>query len=399
MTGGDLLFGLLPAVHRGRDADVGHPLRALLEVLGEQLDVLTDDVAQLYDNWFVETCPEWLLPYLGDLVGYTPAYDAGEPADPALPSGAARQRILFPRRDVAGTIGHRRRRGTAALLPEEASAVSGWPVRAVEMRGLMAAQQSLVHLRPSRGGIVDLRAGAALDALGGPFETTARSVDTRRLTAASSAGRFSPTAVAVFAWRLRAQRVTRRQAYAQEAAGPQCFTFSALGVDAPLFVRPAHRTPTAGMTDPLQVATPLTRRLLERRLADLYGPDRSLQLWWIPPAAGPARAGSRGSPESAGGAYGGAAADPEPIPVDRIVVADLTDWAYRTPRDKVAVDPELGRIAFPPASSQLPRRLWVGYAYAAAAAANTRASRPSWPMTPWSTRWADRRPTAASSRR
>jgi hypothetical protein len=27
------------------------------------------DVDGLYDDWFVETCAEWVLPYIGDLLG------------------------------------------------------------------------------------------------------------------------------------------------------------------------------------------------------------------------------------------------------------------------------------------------------------------------------------------
>jgi hypothetical protein len=46
-----------------------------------------------------------------------------------------------------------------------------------------------------------------------------------------------------------------------------------------------------------------------------------------------------------------------------IVVADLTDWAYRPRRDQVVVDPELGRIAF--GARAVPRRgVWVTYHYA-----------------------------------
>jgi hypothetical protein len=186
-------------------------------------------------------------------------------------------------------------------------------------------------------------------------------VDTRRLSAASGLGRYSPTADAVFLWRLRSYPVTRRQAYAQEAAGPHSYTFSALGNDAPLFVRPAPGVPVTGgpgfggpVRSPLQVPAPLTRRLLERNLRALYGPQASLQLWWVPPGRG----GGHGYDPTSGMVA---------IPAEQIIVTDLTDWAYRTPRGRIAVDPQLGRIAFPPASLQLPRRLWVSYSYGFAA--------------------------------
>ena len=63
------LYELLPAVYRIRDAEQGGPLEQYLSVLAEQLAVLEEDVEQLYDDLFIETCSEWVVPYIGDLVG------------------------------------------------------------------------------------------------------------------------------------------------------------------------------------------------------------------------------------------------------------------------------------------------------------------------------------------
>src|SRR5262249_46784054 len=53
----------------------------------------------------------------------------------------------------------------------------------------------------------------------------------------------------------------------------------------------------------------------------------------------------------------------QPIPADKVVPADLSDWHYRAERGFVGVDPELGRIAFPP--GQLPKQgVGVSYHYA-----------------------------------
>ena len=52
----DRLYELLPVVHRRRDAEQGYPLKALLRVIAEQVDIVEDDIEQLYDNWFIETC-------------------------------------------------------------------------------------------------------------------------------------------------------------------------------------------------------------------------------------------------------------------------------------------------------------------------------------------------------
>jgi len=52
------LYELLPVVYRQRDAEQGYPLRALLQVIAEQVDVVEDAIAQLYENWFIETCED-----------------------------------------------------------------------------------------------------------------------------------------------------------------------------------------------------------------------------------------------------------------------------------------------------------------------------------------------------
>ena len=63
------LFSLLPAVHRLRDAAQGDPLRALLNVMDREVQLVEDDISRLYDNWFIETCDEWVVPYIADLLG------------------------------------------------------------------------------------------------------------------------------------------------------------------------------------------------------------------------------------------------------------------------------------------------------------------------------------------
>jgi len=345
----DRLYQLLPAVHRQRDVEEGFTLRALLGIIGEQMDLLADDVAQLYDDWFIETCRDWVVPYIGELVGYQPVYEAGEPGDPATASGRLRNRILFPRRDVAHTIASRRRRGTLSVLIRQALDVAGWPARAVEFFTLLDLFQSLDHVQLGRGRLVDVREGDAFEELGGPFEAIAHTVDIRTLTSLRSASRYNIPNVGLFVWRLRSQSVTLRQPYCQEEVGRQFYTFSALGNDAPLFNRPEPPDPGTAVTDELQVPGPIRRRALERRLRDFYGEGKSLQIWWVPP-------GTPAPPR------GGAPAARVMIPPERIVVADLTDWQYRTPDGRVAVDPVLGRIAFSPKGTELPRRgIWVSY--------------------------------------
>ena len=52
------LYNLLPAIYRQRDLLQGEPLRALCAVMEQEFNVLEEDIAQLYDNLFVETSDE-----------------------------------------------------------------------------------------------------------------------------------------------------------------------------------------------------------------------------------------------------------------------------------------------------------------------------------------------------
>ena len=112
----DRLYDLLPVIYRMRDAELGFPLRGLLGVVSEQVNLVEADIAQLYENWFIETCQDWAVPYIGDLIGYEVVHEAGEPGEVTSAEGAARNQAIIPRRDVADTIRNRRRKGTLALL-------------------------------------------------------------------------------------------------------------------------------------------------------------------------------------------------------------------------------------------------------------------------------------------
>ena len=96
------LYALLPAVHRLRDADEGGPLRALMAVLAREGAVVEENVEQLLDNLFIETCADWAAPYIGGTIGYRALYPV-EGTD------------VGNRAEVANTIAYRRRKGTAAV--------------------------------------------------------------------------------------------------------------------------------------------------------------------------------------------------------------------------------------------------------------------------------------------
>ncbi|HEX8572899.1 MAG TPA: hypothetical protein VF759_09120 [Allosphingosinicella sp.] len=342
----DRIYRLLPTVHRNRDFEAGEPLRALLEVIAEQVALIEEDIERAYDNWFIETCEEWVIPYIGALVGYEPAGPAGE--------AARRTGGVTARREVANAVRNRARKGTLAMLERLAADIAGWPALAVEFREGLAQSHSLRLPRPGRGRLADAR--TPFDGAGGPFDSRARTADLRRLGSGRSPGRHGPANVGLFVWRQRAFPVTRAPARACEEVGPHCFTFSLLGNDIPLFARPQPARPDRPRFPErigrLALAGPRPRgQRMAHPSPAYYGLDevdgeeavRSFAIWapdW---------------PKRGDGGSG-------PVPADRIVVADLEDWTYLPPLDHVAVDPERGRIAFPP--RQPPRRqVKVSYHY------------------------------------
>ena len=124
------LYSLLPAVYRLRDAEQGEPLRALLAAFAEQFAALEENVEQLYDDQFIETCADWVAPYIGDLIGYRPLHGVAP-------------KIASPRAEVANTIAYRRRKGTALMLEQLAQRRH----RLARARGrvLRAARHHAVH--------------------------------------------------------------------------------------------------------------------------------------------------------------------------------------------------------------------------------------------------------------
>lgn len=338
----DRLYDLVPVVYRMRDADQGHRLRALLRVIAEQVSLVEEDIGKLYENWFIETCEDWVVPYIASLIGYDPVNSAGRLGG-ADAGGQARNRIMIPRREVANTIRYRRRKGTLSIVEELASAVSGWPAHAREFYRLLAVTQNLNHLRPARGRTAELRDSDALDNLGGPFDEMARSADVRRVNSIHVGGHANIHDLGVFVWRLGSYAVTRTPAYCYEEESPNCYLFSPLGNDTALFVEPNPAAPRA--TPDLRLPTPIRSRDFEAREARgrlvsgvpfYYGSAKSLMIW-------------TGTLDN-------------PCPAKRIVPADLSGWRYRPIGDQVAVDPERGRIMFAPGEVRK-QAVWVSYSY------------------------------------
>lgn len=295
------------------------PLQSLLMLIGEQLAVMSENLDQLYDDHFIETCAPWVIPYIGDLIGYQEIKGIA----PAVAS---------PRAEVAHTISFRRRKGTVPVLEQLARDVTGWPAHAVEFFKVLADSQYMNHIRLYSRHAPDLRNWKSALYVDTAFDRTAHSIDVRRI--ASGRGRYNLQNVGIFLWSLHAYRLTKAPLL-PVPSNPQCFRFSSLGQDIPLFTNPRPLGPNVtDLAEPINVPDRLRRRVLCNDLtrgagAQYYGETNSLALY-----------------------LDGTLLDPFEIQVCNLSGADGS-WA-NLPQSgssfKAAVDPELGRIALPPSA-------------------------------------------------
>ncbi|HEV8567990.1 MAG TPA: phage tail protein [Actinoplanes sp.] len=329
-AGADRLLDLLPAHVRLRDAQTGDTLRALLGAVAGELAMLEGDLAALYDSWFVETCPEWVVPYLADLVGL-------DELPPDLGDAATRRAV------VANTVGYRRRKGTVAVLEQVARDVTGWPARAVEYFPLLTAATHVNHVRLDRPATVDLRDADRLDLVSGPLDPFAHTAEARRI--ASRRGRYGIPNVGVFLFPARVYPVG-----------------SALALDGWSRARPVgdgYAVDPLGRSTPL-FAPPTAEEAIERLAAEpaLPVPLRPRRLLALLRAA---RAGALDPLLLPIGVRIGTGA---PLPPDRVRVCGLEDLAPVAGQPQVYVDAVSGRLRFHLGGSvHRPARVSVRYAY------------------------------------
>jgi hypothetical protein len=332
---GDRLYNLLPAVYRIEDAGEGEPLRALLAVIEKEVDKLQGDITGLYDNWFIETCDEWVVPYISDLLRVRGLHPLGP--------GSFSQRAY-----VANTLAYRRRKGTAAVLEQLARDVTGWPARAVEFFELLSTTQHMNHTRLKNHRTPDLRDINRLGLLNTPFDTIAhtgevRHIDTRR-------GRYNIPNIGLFLWRLQSYAISLGTPRPASDPPDGRYWFSPLGNDMALFTRPQTESEITHLADETNVPGPIRLVAFYFDLADYHARYAS-----APPDDRPANSiyyGPNGSLDII--------ADGDPVPPVDVVCMDLRDWD-RPPAGKVGVDIARGRLAFP--AGVVPGLVRVSYNY------------------------------------
>ena len=318
----DRLYNLLPALYRIRDAEQGGTLRALCEVIAEEIAVVRENLDQLYDDQFIETCAEWVAPYIGDLIGYR-----------TLHGVSARTRSA--RAEVANTIAYRRRKGTATVLEQLARDVTGWNARAVEFFQWLETSQYMNHIRLGNGATADLRNWEALERRDTAFNTIAHY--SRHTPHRIAKGRYNIPNVGLFLWRLDAYSLKRSLALRID---DERFIFSPLGNDMQLFTRPESESDITHLAEPINVPEPISRRVLQTYLPRYYGPQLSLFV----------------------------ECDNLDTSIGNVRVCNLSDdsasWAH-LPVNKISIDPVLGRIAFPPGTPPENLRVTFHYGFSA----------------------------------
>jgi hypothetical protein len=255
------LWLLLPGVYRADDTTstgpsaAAGPLHELVQRIGAQMAVVRRSIDRLWADQSVETCDDWVVAYLGDLLG-TNLVNALDPRGQRL--------------DVAKTIHYRRRKGTVQVLEELASDITGWDAVVVEaFRRLARTRHGLdpavgpaafPSIAPGdvpafltaeglvgpltgtpAGGTLDLRNAHGALSVGTAFDESFHTADVR--AGVGRIGHFTIPKLLVFLWRLQSFTVPAGTPVEFTACPDPTFTFDPTGRLAPLFLPPPARSP------------------------------------------------------------------------------------------------------------------------------------------------------------
>lgn len=213
------LYRRLPEIYRIKDQDLpekylhegerveAHQLRSYLEPVEDMFSAIHENIESLYHDFFIETSDDWVIPYIGDLLGTSHI------------SGDA----WTLRADVADTIALRRRKGTLGAIELLAYILTKWGAHSVELMENMVWNQNLNHQRPDaggvppygrpgvgrgapiRGGTMTLRDPSVLAQLNTPFDTFAHLADVQPHETGQP--RFNLPNLAIYFWRLKDHRL------------------------------------------------------------------------------------------------------------------------------------------------------------------------------------------------
>ena len=322
------IYQLLPTIYRQRDATQGEPLWALMSIIAQEMQAIEADIDGLYEDWFIETCDKWVVPYIADLLEIQTLNDE-------------KYLTTSQRARVANAIRYRRRKGTTAMLERMVRDATGWHGRAIEFFECLGTTQQLRHVRPDKGALIDIRNLQAIETLEGPFESVAHTIDVR--------SKYNMANVGLFLWRLQSYRVTRSPAYPISGQGG-CYTFHPLGYDMPLFNRPQTNTGLQQHTEEIHLPVHIRRNALTDDLTHYQSRNQKTPAEYLPPNSH---------------YYGRDRSmviirDGVPVSPMYVISQHLGNWS-RPPAGMVAIDVTLGRLAF--AEGETPSQVMVSYSY------------------------------------
>jgi hypothetical protein len=169
----------IPEHYRDADGRQENPsrgtLRALIELIAGQAAVARRDTDRLWDDQHIATADDWVIPYIGDLLGTRPVSEQNRRG----------QRVA-----VARTIYYRRRKGTLPVLHDlirDIGDLHGVVVEAFRRLGRTwhRLDKTPVAIGPitatPAGGTARLTSPRISDIVGGPFNDLAQTPDVRRL--------------------------------------------------------------------------------------------------------------------------------------------------------------------------------------------------------------------------
>lgn len=321
----ETLYDLLPAVYRQRDEIEGWPLKSLVEVVAEQIKILENDIDKLYDNWFIETCDPWVVPYIGSLLGVKGLRKSGK-------------FFSTPRSQIANTLFYRSSKGTLSILEQIAHDTTKWHVHAVEFFKRLNTTQHLNNIKPEVIYGLDLRNEKILQSIDTPFDQAQHNIDVRNI--ASKRGYYNIRNIGFFFWRINSLPVEDAPAFKSNLDGR--FFFSQTGHDVQLFNNPQTENDTDRLTEknnlPMPISISMLRNDLEEENSKYYSDEpfrtKSITI----------------------------RADGKIVNREDIVACNLVNWEeIQLQKEKVAIDPVNGRILF--SSSRIPKKVYVSYYY------------------------------------
>jgi hypothetical protein len=322
----DRLLALLPQVFRIRDfdeavriaqaqgfqapdplaGDAEGPLATLLAALGGQFDLLEAEVDWLYEDQFIETCADWVVPYIGALVGAR-IIDVGDAQSARL--------------QVADTIRNRRAKGTARALANRAHDIMVAPAEAIEYAAYVVQTWNPNFPGDGRAMTVAVN-GEKGRRLGLATEIGQHLAEVRDM---SEGGRFAPANVGARVWTSRA--ATHAETIPQPVSGgdPGRFHFDPLGRDIALWWPPEDFDPDRSRLTAKQIPGPIPLPAAADDPGAYYGTAVGISI---------------------------AGADQ---PADQVCFCDLGDdgagkWNHRGSPDeknRIRIDPKRGRFVLP----------------------------------------------------